>query len=82
MKNLFVFYLLILLPIIAAVILVKYEIIDNVVFFISIFFYTLIYRTLTDGIKLYKNGKIQKKDIWKLILPGNRLEHFRALYLE
>jgi hypothetical protein len=82
MKNIFVFYLLILAPIGILVWLNKADLVNGTVFIGLILFYALIYRTYTDGKRLADKNIIPKKDIWKMIIPGNRLEHFKELYLK
>ncbi len=82
MKNIFNFYLAIFLPLILLVFLIRYQLIDANYFVILLLFYALVYRTFTDGIRLVDKNIIQKKDIWKMIIPGSRLEFFRELYLK
>jgi hypothetical protein len=82
MKNLLSFYILILAPIGILVWLTKADLINGTLFIGLILFYALIYRTYTDGKRLADKNIIEKKDIWKMIIPGNRLEHFKELYLK
>jgi len=82
MKNLFVFYLLILIPFGIILWLNNADLIDGMTFAGLLLFYALIYRTFTDGKKLVDKNIIAKKDIWKMIIPGSRLEYFKELYLK
>ncbi|MGY0393287.1 hypothetical protein ACW5R3_12100 [Bizionia sp. KMM 8389] len=82
MKNLFIFYILILAPLGILLWLNKSDLINGVLFVGLIIFYALIYRTYTDGKRLADKNIIEKKDIWKMIIPGNRLVHFKELYLK
>jgi hypothetical protein len=82
MKNLLVYYLMTLLPLGVIVWLSKIDFINSTAFVALLFFYTLIYRTYIDGKKLADKNIIKKKDIWKLIIPGSRVEHFKELYLK
>ena len=82
MKNLFVFYLLILVPFGIILWLNKADLIDGMTFAGLLLFYVLIYRTFTGGKKLADKNIIAKKDIWKMIIPGNRLQYFKELYLK
>ncbi|MDG4951538.1 hypothetical protein NLM59_11450 [Weeksellaceae bacterium KMM 9724] len=82
MKNLFTFYILILAPLGILFWLNKSDLINGTLFVGLIIFYALIYRTYTDGKRLADKNIIAKKDIWKMIIPGNRLEHFKELYLK
>ena len=82
MKNLLTFYILILAPLGILFWLNKSDLINGTLFVILLIFYALVYRTYTDGKRLANKNIIQKKDIWKMIIPGNRFEHFKELYLK
>lgn len=82
MKNLFTYYILILTPIGILFWLNKADLVNGTVFVGLILFYVLIYRTYTDGKRLADKNIIPKKDIWKMIIPGNRLGYFKELYLK
>ena len=82
MKNLLTFYILILAPLGILFWLNKSDLINGTLFVILLIFYALVYRTYTDGKRLAYKNIIQKKDIWKMIIPGNRFEHFKELYLK
>lgn len=43
-------------------------------------FYVLIFRTYIDGKRLHEKNLIDKKDIWKMVIPGNHIKYFKALY--
>ena len=78
MKNLLIYYSLILAP--ALLLMLFWTSIAfpwNLILFFS---YALIYRTLLDGFRLFNKGVIQKNDIWKLALPGIRVEYLKELY--
>ena len=82
MKNLLTFYILILAPLGILFWLNKSDLINGTLFVILLIFYALVYRTYTDGKRLANKNIIKKKDIWKMIIPGNRFEHFKELYLK
>lgn len=82
MKNLLNYYILILTPLGLMIWLVKTDSISSWGFVGLMLFYSLIYRTYIDGKKLADKNMIEKKDIWKMIIPGNRLEYFKELYLK
>ena len=82
MKNLLTYYILILGPIGILFWLNKTDLINGTLFVGLFLFYALIYRTYTDGKKLADKNIISKKDIWKMIIPGNRLQYFKELYLK
>jgi hypothetical protein len=82
MKNLFIYYLTILTPLGILIWLSKADLVNPVLFVLLLFFYVLIFRTYVDGKRLSDKNIIQKKDIWKMIIPGKRFEYFKELYLK
>ena len=82
MKNLLTYYILILAPIGILFWLNKTDLLNGSMLVGLILFYALIYRTYTDGKRLADKNIIPEKDIWKMIIPGNRIEHFKELYLK
>lgn len=82
MKKLVIYYILILAPVGVIFWLKEAELISGTLFAGFILFYAFIYRTFIDGKKLADKNIILKKDIWKLIIPGNRLEHIKELYFK
>jgi hypothetical protein len=75
------YYLLIFAPVGLIVLLSKYEIIASNVFVLLLLIYIFVYRTYLDGYKLAKKNILPKKEIWKLIIPGKRLQYVKDLYL-
>ena len=82
MKNLFTYYLTILSPIGVLTYLSRTDLVNPTLFVLLLFFYVLIFRTYVDGKRLSDKNVIQKKDIWKMIIPGKRFEYFKELYLK
>jgi len=82
MKNLFVYYLVILLPLVAIAFLTTANLINSTSFFVLLLSYVFVFRTIVDGKKLADNSVILQKDIWKMIIPGNRAKYFKELYLK
>jgi hypothetical protein len=82
MKNIINYYILILTPLGLLIWLLRTDSINTWMFIGLIFFYSLIYRTYIDGKKLADKNIIPKKDIWKMIIPGKRIEYFKELYLK
>ncbi|MBT6377501.1 MAG: hypothetical protein HOJ72_04545 [Flavobacterium sp.] len=82
MKNLFIYYLTILSPIGVLTWLSRIDLVNPTLFVLLLFFYVLIFRTYVDGKRLSDKNVIQKKDIWKMIIPGKRFEYFKELYLK
>jgi hypothetical protein len=80
MKNIGVYYFGVIAPVAIIFLLSKTDTINSHWFVYSFFFYLFVYRTYIDGKRLAHKGLIEKKDIWKLILPGYRLRFFRDLY--
>ena len=81
MKNIFIYYLTILTPLAIIIWLNKTNSIDSTYFVGLLFIYLLVFRTYIDGKRLFDKNVIQKKDIWKMIIPGKRIEYFKKLYL-
>ncbi|WP_194850614.1 hypothetical protein [Nonlabens antarcticus] len=82
MKNLIIFYLIILVPLAFLIWLTKIEFLDGWLFMSILLIYTFVYRTYTDGKRLASKNIILEKDIWKLVIPGKRFQYFRELYLK
>ncbi|MHB1146219.1 MAG: hypothetical protein ACYC01_01340 [Lutibacter sp.] len=82
MKNLLTYYVLILTPIGLMIWLLKTDSINSLGFIGLMFFYSLIYRTYIDGKRLNDKNIIQKKDIWKMMIPGSHMKYFKELYLK
>ena len=81
MKNRVVYYLAITIPIVIIILLRMADLFTPTWFFSSLLIYASLYRTYTDGKRLMEKGLIAKKDIWKLIIPGQRMKYFKELYL-
>jgi hypothetical protein len=82
LKNLFIYYLAILLPVVIILYLYGTERIGFTAFLVLIIAYLLLYRTWTDGSRLVSKGIIPREDRWKMMLPGMHMKHFRELYLK
>lgn len=82
MKNLKVYYFVTIIPVIIIFMLKFTDMITNNWFFYLFVTYLLLYRTYTDGRRLVAKGIIEKRDIWKMIIPGQRFKYFKELYLQ
>ncbi|MGV8945022.1 MAG: hypothetical protein ACOH1N_01215 [Lutibacter sp.] len=82
MKNIKIYYIAILLPLIILFTLRKFEIITWDSSLISFLIYVFVYRTYTDGKRLLDKKIILKKDLWKILIPGTRIEYFKELYIK
>ena len=60
----------------------RMNLINNWIFIIFIFAYSLIYRTYIDGLRLVSKGIIDRSDIWKMVYNGRRFQYFKELYFK
>ena len=81
MKNIIVYYFVAVVPVAIIFLLKLTNTINSNWFVYLFFFYLLVYRTYIDGKRLADKGLIKKKDIWKMIIPGERFRFFKDLYL-
>ena len=81
MKNIIVYYFVAIVPGAIILLLAHTDSINSNWFVYSFCFYCIIYRTYIDGKRLADKGLIQNKDIWKMIVPGQRIRFFKELYL-
>jgi len=81
MKNIIIYYCVVIVPVAIIFLLRQANTINSNWFVYSFCFYLLIYRTYIDGKRLADKGLIEKKDIWKMIVPGQRFRFFKDLYL-
>lgn len=82
MKNLLVYYITIFTPLSLIIWMSANDLISSTFFMVLLFLYAFVYRTYVDGLRLWKKGIIEKKDIWKIIIPGSHLNYFKELYLK
>lgn len=78
MKNIFVYYLTILLPVLLISWMSKLE--DPKWFVISLFTYAFPYRVLVDGWRLVDKKLLKWNEIWKLLFPWKYGEYITELY--
>lgn len=60
----------------------RMNLINNSIFIIFIFAYSLIYRSYIDGLRLVSKGIIDKSEIWQMLYKGRRLTYFKELYFK
>jgi len=82
MKNLKVYYFVTIFPVVIIFLLKFTDMITSTWFFYLFVTYLLLYRTYTDGRRLAVKGIIEERDIWKMIIPGQRFKYFKELYLQ
>jgi len=80
MKNLLVYYLVILVPFFGLLYAMKNELIDEDWCIALLVFYAFIYRTLTDYFRLKSKNVITSKQFFSLLIPCNRIKYFKELY--
>ena len=80
MKNTFLYYLLIIIPIVTLVYMVRTELIGTTWRVIYFFSYLLIYRPLTDFYRLKSKGILKNKDFWRVFIPGAIPNYLTNLY--
>jgi hypothetical protein len=81
MKNIIVYYFAVIVPVVIIFLLRQTNMINSNWFVYSFCFYLFIYRTYIDGRRLADKRLIEKKDIWKIIVPGQRFRFFKDLYV-
>ena len=82
MKNLLVYYILAFTPLAILLYFLRTDNINSWLFVGLLLFYSLIYRTYIDGKRLADKNIISRNEIWKMVIPGKHIEHFRELYLK
>ena len=78
MKNIFVYYLAILLPIPLLIWISTTE--SSMWFAILLLVYVIPYRTLVDGLRLVNKKVLKWNEIWKLWVPWKFRELINDLY--
>jgi hypothetical protein len=81
MKNLFVYYVAIILPFAALIYLPIANYMSSSWAIGFILAYVFIYRPIIDVWRLISKNVIAKKDIWKTYMPTLHPKYFKALYL-
>ncbi len=83
MKNRFVYYLFIGIPLVGLIFMVKNQAISPTVFFWGLMFYAFIYHPTISAIRLYEKGDISKSEIWNIYVPFfGEMKYFKQLFLE
>ncbi len=71
-EQLIVYYVLIFTPFAILIYSTKQKLINNDWFVFLLFFYVLVYRTVTDYFRLRSKNAIGKNKFWRLLLPGEK----------
>ena len=80
MKNSLIYYLTIFIPLLVLYVLIKSDSIEPSIFVLLILFYALVYRGISDYYRLISRNAIEKREFWKLLIPGSRIKYFKQLY--
>ena len=78
MTNTFVYYLVILIPLLLIVWAIKTM--ENNYWAIGIILYATVYRFFTDWLRLKTKGVDDDFQAWKLLIPLYRIKYFKKLY--
>lgn len=79
MKNIFIYYFVITLPIPVLITISK----DNSMLFAIMLLLYILYRGFVDGLRLIEKNVIEKKDLWKsVIIPFWKSRFYKQLYFE
>ena len=78
MKNIYIYYLLLITPLV--ILLQSIDHVDNDWFVFAIMFYLLPYRMILDTWRLLSLEVIEPDKIWINLLPFYRLRYYRALF--
>lgn len=79
-RNIFVFYLLIFIPLIALAIGIRNELISAVTFVSLLMGYIFIYHPFVSGLRLSALGILDQKNFWKTFIPFWNTKYFSKLF--
>lgn len=82
MKNIYVYYCAILLPLAVLLFLMRINYLNIWLLILFIIVYSVVYRTYIDGLRLVSKGIIDKSEIWQMLYKGRRLTYFKELYFK
>lgn len=80
MKNIFLYYFLFLSP--GIILAVFRDSLPGNIALLLLALCVFLYRTLLDGLRLNAMGILEKKEIWKMAVPGMRGKYFKQLYFQ
>lgn len=81
MKNILIYYIAIILPLLI-IMAIGLNLNYPLLFAALLILYWMPYRAITDGLRLERKGLITRKDMWKLIIPGYRVDYIKELYFK
>jgi hypothetical protein len=80
MKRLVIYYLAILIPFLLLIWIARAG--YPVLFTKLLLIYFLPYRILIDGLRLVNKRILNWNQVWKLLIPGQRILYFKELYFK
>jgi|GEM_PF-2005884 len=82
LKNTFLYYLSIVLPLLGIILAAKYTVISPELFVISLFIYAFVYRKFTDITRLIDRNVIPRQGSGKYYAPWSMISitYFKGLY--
>lgn len=78
MKNIYLYYFLFLAP--GILLAVSWDSLSGRTNLVLLGLYVFVYRSLLDGLRLNAMGLLEKKEIWKMAVPGMRGKYLKQLY--
>ncbi len=81
LKNVFVYYCLILLPMLFFALGIKFQFITSATFVFGLLFYSLVYHPAVSGLRLLALNQITKKQFWNNFIPGWNWKYYNTLFL-
>ena len=80
LKNVFIFYLFLFIPLIILVLLAAQGLINSLTFFICLLIYALVYNPAICGMRLISMDKIKQSDFFKNFIPFWSKKYFKSLF--
>lgn len=80
LRNLYAFYILLVLPLVGLILGAKYSLFGPTTFTIGLGVYIFFYHPLISGLRLLQIGKIQKSEFWYNFIPFWNKKYFTALF--
>ncbi|MGB7786868.1 MAG: hypothetical protein WBL27_12265 [Salinimicrobium sp.] len=78
MKNIYLYYFFFLAP--GILLALAWRSLPAGIDLFLMFSYIFVYRTILDGMRLNALGVLEKKEIWKMAVPGMRGKYLKQLY--
>jgi len=80
MKNIIIFYILILLPLLGIGLLAKFKYLSPIEFAWAMGIYCLVYHPLISILRLVKYNKVTRSEIWLCFIPCYDWKYFSFLF--